>query len=217
MFQSFLDCIDLLRSLRKPLPPHRHGCERPSRAIQPHDQRHRGACHLRKKTQTNQQNREKGSPIYWLAQVILAIHSTSSTGRILSSCSGFRDFSSYLCAVLRRRSFAITSPSRVLSTNSVPPPNIGVRRDDDNIAVAVHRLHALATDFQGVRMGVTDIRKRNFIPARARGIAGIVKKTFRSSLRIADDGYVFKYFAYRSVIDIRQKLPDVGIRRIQYF
>ena len=57
---------------------------------------------------------------YWLAHMMRAIHSTSSTDSVRSVCSGLSDRSSIVFAVRRLSSFAITSPSLVLTTTRSP-------------------------------------------------------------------------------------------------
>src|SRR5580700_9005080 len=57
---------------------------------------------------------------YWLAHTMRATHSTPSKGNVRSGCSGLSDFNSHDLVVLRLTSFAITSPSLVLTTTRSP-------------------------------------------------------------------------------------------------
>src|SRR5262252_5837312 len=52
---------------------------------------------------------------HWLAHTMRPTHCTSSAARMRSACPALSDFSSRVFAVLRLSSFAITSPSRVLT------------------------------------------------------------------------------------------------------
>ena len=60
--------------------------------------------------------------------------------------------------------------------NAVVAANGRRRRHDDDIAVAVNRLHAVAGDFQGVGRRVPDAGKSDFVPTAADGEAAAVEK-----------------------------------------
>ena len=59
-------------------------------------------------------------PSYWLAHMMRAIHSTSSTDSVRSLCAGLSERSSTDLEVRRFSSFAITSPSLVFTTMRSP-------------------------------------------------------------------------------------------------
>src|SRR5512139_1847511 len=58
-----------------------------------------------------------------------------------------------------------------------------VRRDDENIPVAVERLHTVARHFERVGILVVDAWKADLVPALTQGEAAIVEETTGASLR----------------------------------
>src|SRR3546814_2849821 len=63
-----------------------------------------------------------------------------------------------------------------LQHEPVAAPDAGLRRDDDDVAVAIDRLHAVAADLQRIGVLVADVGKIDLVPAAAGRIAGIVEE-----------------------------------------
>src|SRR5260370_19811091 len=70
--------------------------------------------------------------------------------------------------------------------DAVAAPDIGRGRDDDLVAVAIDRRHAVAADLQGIGRGIAQIGKVDLLPAATHGIAGVVEKARSTRLGIAD-------------------------------
>jgi hypothetical protein len=85
-----------------------------------------------------------------------------------------KEASSTVLAVRRNRILAITSPRR----------RIG--RDDEDIPVAVERLHTVAGDLERVGVLVVDLREADLVPALTDGKAAIVEEAAGSRLGEAD-------------------------------
>ena len=56
------------------------------------------------------------------------------------------------------------------------------RRDDDQIAVAKHRLHGIAADLQRIGVGIGDLGQAHLVPAAADREAAIVEKALAAGL-----------------------------------
>ncbi len=104
-----------------------------------------------------------------------AIHSTSDIASVRSACSALSDFSSIDFAVLRLSSFAITSPLLRAHHDAVAAADRRRRRYDDDVAVAIGRLHRLAGDFERISVLVVDGGKRDLVPAVAGRKAAVVE------------------------------------------
>ena len=103
-----------------------------------------------------------------------AIQSMRSTGKTRLGWAGLKEASSTVLAVRRNRILAITSQRR----------RIG--RDDEDIPVAVERLHTVAGDLERVGVLVVDLGEADLVPALTDGKAAIVEEAAGSRLGEAD-------------------------------
>ena len=124
---------------------------------------------------------------YWLAQTMRAIQSMRSSGKTRLAWAGLKEASSTVFAVRRIRIFAITSPSVVRTHDAVAFAGRGVRRDDENVPVAVERLHGVAGDFERVGVLVVDAwGRRIWSQPSPDGEAAIVEEAAGAGLGEAD-------------------------------
>ncbi len=70
--------------------------------------------------------------------------------------------------------------------DAVAAADAGRGRDDDLVAVAIDRRHAVAADLQGIGRGIAQIGKVDLLPAAAHGISRVVEKSGGTRLGIAD-------------------------------
>jgi hypothetical protein len=82
---------------------------------------------------------------------------------------------------------AITSPS-VKRTTTRSPLRDAAFGDDEDVAVAIKRLHAVAGDFERVGVLVVDPGKADLVPALTGGEAAIVEEAADAGLSQTDQG-----------------------------
>ncbi len=67
--------------------------------------------------------------------------------------------------------------------------NSGIGGDDDDIAFAVNRFHAVAADLERAGVGITEIREVDRVPTRAQQLASIIEEAGSPRLRLAVGGH----------------------------
>src|SRR5689334_15712039 len=84
----------------------------------------------------------------------------------------------------------------------------GARRDDDDVTVAIRRLHRIAGNFQRIGVFVGNGRKSDLFPAFADRKSAVIKKTADASLRKTNERDVtHRWFA---------AIGDQGNKRIEF-
>ena len=86
----------------------------------------------------------------------------------------------------RTSCLAMTSPLIGAHDDPVAAADRRGGRDDHLIAVAEHRFHGIAADFQGVGVRIGDFRQADLIPAAADRVAAVVEIAGAAGLGEAD-------------------------------
>ena len=104
-----------------------------------------------------------------------------------------------MCGIYRREAdFAYGRLDQLLRENfisgnlghyPVAGQNSSIGGDDDAIAFAVHRFHAVAADLERAGVGITEISEVVRAPTRTHRIASIIEEAGSPFLRQADDGH----------------------------
>ena len=89
----------------------------------------------------------------------------------------------------------MTSPSVVRNTTRSPLRAAELGRDDQDIPVAIERLHTVAGHFQRIGVLVVNAGEADLIPAAAYGKAAVVEEAAGASLGQADERDGLRGFA----------------------